>query len=70
MITLKAARVNAGLTQKCAAERLGVSERTLMLWENGKTFPNVPSIEKIQKLYGISYSDIIFLPKDFNKTEV
>lgn len=70
MMTLKAARVNAGFTQEKAAELLGVSSRTIMLWEMGKTFPNVPAIEKIQKLYDVSYSDIIFLPKDFNKTEV
>lgn len=69
MITLKAARINVGLTQDEAAKRLGVSDRTLMLWEAGKTFPNVPAIEKIQDLYGVSYADLIFLPKDFNKTE-
>ena len=69
MITLKAARVNAGLTQSEAAQKLGVSDRTLMLWEMGKTFPNVPAIEKIQSLYGVPYSDLIFFFYVFNKTE-
>ena len=69
MMTLKAARVNAGYTQEMAAKLLGISDRTLMLWEKGETFPNVPAIERIQNLYGVNYSDIIFLPKDFNKTE-
>ena len=61
-MTLKAARVNAGYTQKEAAERLGVSNTTLCNWENGVSFPDVPYIEKICELYGLSYDDIIFLP--------
>lgn len=61
-LTLKAARVNKELTQKEAAEKLGISDRTLSLWENGKCFPNVPQIAKIEKLYCIPYKDINFYP--------
>jgi len=35
-ITLKAARVNAGLTQTEAAEKIGVSATTIQNWESGK----------------------------------
>lgn len=63
-ITLKAARVNKQLTQKEAAKKLGISDRTLYLWENGKCFPDVPQIAKIEELYGIPYNDIIFLPNN------
>lgn len=38
-ITLKAARVNAKLSQAQAAEKLGVSEVTIRNWEKGVTFP-------------------------------
>ena len=61
-MTLKAARVNAGLNQKEAADRLDVSNGTLCNWENGVTFPNVEQVEKICALYGVSYDNLIFLP--------
>lgn len=40
-ITLKAARVNAGLTQEEAAQAINVTGRTLISWENGVTYPTV-----------------------------
>lgn len=62
-ITLKAARVNIGLTQKEAAHKLGITEDCLGNYERGKTYPNVPVIKKMEQLYGIAYGDIIFLPR-------
>ena len=61
-ITLSAARVNAGYSQKAAAELLGVSNKTLCNWENGKTFPDQPMIERICNLYGVTYDMINFAP--------
>jgi len=63
-ITLKAARVNKNLTQKQAAEALGVTAEVVGNWERGITFPKVPMIQKIEQLYGVSYSDLIFLPSN------
>jgi putative transcriptional regulator len=62
-ITLKAARVNAGLTQKEAAELIGVSKDTLSNYERGESYPDVPVLKRIEDAYKISYNDIIFLPK-------
>lgn len=59
-ITLKAARVNAGLTQLAAADKLNVSVATLKNWERGKTFPKQPQIEALCELYGVSYDNIFF----------
>lgn len=59
-ISLAAARVNAGYSQKDAAAELGVSNKTLCNWENGKTFPDQPMIEKICALYRVSYDFIKF----------
>lgn len=64
MITLKAARVNAGYTQAQAAKKLRKSPDTIVKWENGKTFPDVPAIKAIERLYHVSYSDIDFLCDD------
>lgn len=61
-VTLKAARINVGLTQKEAAKKLGISEETVSNYERGKRFPDVPVIRKIEKVYGIPYDRIIFLP--------
>lgn len=63
-ITLSAARVNAGLTQKEAAHLLGVSNKTLWLWENGKSTPRADKIDAICALYSISYDNLIFLTKN------
>lgn len=68
-ITLKALRVNAGLDQKTAAMRLGITPETLGSWERGKSFPTVPQITKIENLYSVSYSDINFLPANIGITE-
>lgn len=63
-MTLKAARSNIGLTQKTAAQIIGISEFTLSNYERGLSFPDVPIIKKIEDLYGIEYKDIIFCPKN------
>lgn len=46
-VSLKAARVNAGLTQQKVADALGKSKQTIVNWENGKS--------------GISYRDVLTL---------
>lgn len=61
-ITLSAARVNAGYSQKKAAEMLEISNKTLCNWENGKSFPDQPMIEKLCNLYGVTYDMINFAP--------
>lgn len=63
-ISLEAARVNAGYSQKEAAKNLGVSNKTLGLWESGKAFPKADKIVAICNLYGIAYDYINFLPGD------
>lgn len=61
-ITLKAARVNAGLTQKEAAEKLGISNTTLCSWEKGLSMPNIQQVLKICELYKVDLDNLIFLP--------
>ena len=45
-----------------AAKALGVTPETLSNWERAKSFPTVPQIKEIEKLYSTSYADIQFLP--------
>lgn len=58
--SLAAARVNAGLSQKEAAEKLGISNKTLCSWENYQTYPSSDMVAKICELYGIPYDQINF----------
>lgn len=60
--SLKAARVNARLTQKAAAKALGISNKTLSSWENGNTAPTADVIPVICNLYGVTYDQLNFLP--------
>lgn len=59
-IHLKAARVNAGFTQKDAAERLEINRNTLMSYEAYKTIPDIETAKKIAALYGLAVDNIIF----------
>lgn len=59
---LKAARVNAGLTQTdvCRSEKIAIS--TLSRWEAEKTFPTSPQLKRLCNLYGCKLDDI-FVPE-------
>lgn len=60
-LTLKAARVNAGLTQVEAAKKIGISDATLLNYEKGRAFPDVRILKRIEDVYGIEYRNLIFL---------
>lgn len=63
-LTLKALRANQNMTQADAAKAIGVSEFTWSNYEKGKTYPDVLVINKIEKVFHVSYSDIIFFPQN------
>ena len=52
-ITLKAARVNAGLTQQQVENAPGFARSTLTRWENGKVSPRMEDVEVLCKLYDV-----------------
>ena len=60
MVSLEAARVNAGLSQKEAAKRIGVNVCTLSNWERGKTAPDIDKFKSLCAVYNCP-TDIIFL---------
>ena len=59
-ITLKAARVNADLSQKEAAEALNVNVSTLQNYETGKTIPDWEMVKRIEHVYSFPADFIIF----------
>ena len=58
-MTLKALRVNSGLSQESAAKKLGVSPSTLSKWENAKSFPDAIEIGRIEE-YCVFYLVPVF----------
>ncbi len=61
-ITLKAARVNADMTQEEVAKKLKKSKNTIVNYENGKSTPDIETGKALAALYGCSVDDLIFLP--------
>ena len=59
-LTLKALRVNYGLTQAEIAKIVGVSPDTWSNYERAKTFPNKKTLDNIEKYFGANYNDLIF----------
>lgn len=57
-VTLRAARVNAGLTQQQVLENTGFARSTLTRWENGVSIPKAKDLEVLCKLYGIPSTNI------------
>lgn len=62
-ISLAAARVNAGLSQKEAAKSLNTSIKTIQNHESGKTEPGWEMVEKYSKLYGLPIGNLKQAPR-------
>ena len=62
-LTLRAARVLRCMTQAQAAEAIGISANTLSSYENGKSYPDVPMLQKMEQVYGVRYDQLIFQPR-------
>ena len=60
-ITLKAARVNAGLTLEEVSEALNLSTYTIIKYERGESVPRLDVFSKLCSLYGVGITDI-FMP--------
>ena len=63
-ITVKAARINAGLTQMEVCDKLGINKGTLINYEKYRTIPDIGIAKAMANLYRLSVNDIIFLPSD------
>lgn len=48
-----------GYTQSQVAEKLGISNRTLSAWEQGRSYPDVLTLPALAELYGVTMEEII-----------
>lgn len=62
-MTLEAARVNAGLTQKQVCDAIDVSLTTIGMWEHGDRLPTVDKAIALSELYGVPLDCINFARK-------
>ena len=62
-ITLKAARINAGLRQTDAARLIGKTKNTIAAWESGRRSPKFVDLLDLCRVYGIEIDDI-FMPEN------
>lgn len=56
---LKNARIEAGLTQEKAAEKIDVSRQTISNWENEKSYPDIISVIALSNLYSVSLDELL-----------
>lgn len=52
------AREKSGLTQKEVADKIGVDQSAVSLWETGKTAPRASMLVKLAELYHCSIDDL------------
>ena len=68
--TLKKWRAVNGLTLMEVAEAVGKSYGVVWNWENDKSAPDANDIAKIEKLYGIKWSDDVIYPANKVKSNL
>lgn len=56
---IKERRKALGLTQQELANRLFVSRQTVSNWENGKNFPDIPTLIAISDQVGLSLDQLL-----------
>ena len=60
-ISIKAARVNSGFTQKEVADNVGKSKNTIASYESYTTLPDIETAQAMAKLFKMSIDDIIWI---------
>lgn len=76
---IKKARLDAGLTQKEVAEKLGVAQAQYARWESGGRNPKDETVEKLAKIFNTSFEtlkgrddgleEIVSLLREYELTE-
>ena len=59
-------RKELGLTQKELADKLGVTDKAVSRWENGKTLPDYTVLDSLCKALGISVNEFYYGEKQTN----
>ncbi|MDY4739379.1 helix-turn-helix transcriptional regulator [Absicoccus porci] len=65
-MTLKAARVNAGMTQEDLAEAIGVHRQTVAKWEENPQLMSIETANKVCKVLNVKFHQIFFARESTN----
>jgi len=57
---IKRLRQKAGMTQEQLAENMFVTRQTVSLWENGRTQPDIQTLERLAEAFGVELSEILY----------
>ena len=57
--SMRRLRKDAGLTQQEAADRIGVGQSTVAMWETGNCLPRMNLLKKIAEVYGCKMADLL-----------
>ena len=52
-------RKERGMTQSDLAEQLGVTDKAVSKWERNLSFPDVSSLPRIAKIFGVTVDDLV-----------
>lgn len=52
-------RREKGYTQREVAEKLGISNRTLSAWEQGRAYPDILTLSQLAEIYGVTADEIL-----------
>lgn len=52
-------RKEQGLTQKELADRVGVSDKAVSKWENGKNYPDIEIMQSLGEIFKVSVSELL-----------
>ena len=64
-VELKKQREIAGLSQYMLAEKMGVSQATVGMWESGKREPNFTTMCQLADFFGISVDELLGRSSDY-----
>ncbi len=62
-------REKKGLSQKELADLLGISDKAVSKWENGRSKPKSQSIMRLAQLYGVSVDDLLSCGRRFERKD-
>ena len=52
-------RKEQGLTQKELADRIGVSDKAVSRWENGKNYPDIEIMQSLARIFDVTVSELL-----------
>lgn len=63
-------RVARGLTQKCVAEKLSISDKAISKWENGTSQPTVYNLQKLADVFDITLEELLKVSKENQEKQI